>query len=372
MKFKFHIVPSGHPKLRYQHEVVSICEGLRSLGHEYYGSCNYWMEPETGKYLVQQAPPGFEAEVHVYNTYYFDAFPEKIKEADYSKINILIDREDGLYGAYGHPQFRKFNLILRTHYNKQINYGYYNPHIRPWAFGLSDRIIRTIDQSSKEEILNRVLISFRISHDLRGAAVEKMSPVLKRKYEIFNGATDHFALADPAKLTDADKIYAEQSGKRHDPVYYQKLNSSLLTYSFGGFLCPRPFATNRINKQFQQGYKLASAILKKFNRDDSGCYFINQFDSWRLWESFYSRTCPIHMDFEDWDFVLPVMPVNKVHYWGVKRFQFEQSAEELLALHRDDILQIGENGRKWSLENYGPIAVAERFVNTIEEIDSRK
>ncbi|HEV7231246.1 MAG TPA: hypothetical protein VGO45_07960, partial [Bacteroidia bacterium] len=95
-RFLFHVVPSPHPKLRYQHEMVSICEGLRELGFLFYGSSDYWFDPESKEYLIRKAPEGFEADVHVYNTYYFHAFPEAITQVDYSRKNILIDREDGL------------------------------------------------------------------------------------------------------------------------------------------------------------------------------------------------------------------------------------------------------------------------------------
>jgi len=369
MNFKFHLVPAHHTKVRYQHELVSICEGLRELGYEFYGSSSYWEEPETGTLLIREAPVGYDAQVQVYNTYFFEAFPEAIREVDYSKINILIDREDGLYGAYGHPQFRRFNAILRTHYSKNIPYAYYNKNIRPWAFGLTNRIMHAIDRSAGQAMQDRVLLNFRIAHDLRGMAVEKMSPVLSGKYAAFNGATADFAPADAALLTPADTVYAKQSGSRHDPVYYQRLDTSILTYAFGGFVLPKPFATNRLVRPLQGGVKLAAALLRKLKQDDSGCYFINQFDSWRLWEALYSRTCPIHLDLEDWSLVLPVMPVSKVHYWGVKRFQFEQSAEELLAMHRDDLQEIGENGRIWSKVHYSPLAVAERFITLVNQLE---
>jgi len=368
MRFQFHIVPGQNKHLRYQHESVSICEGLRELGYEFYGSDNYWFEPDKNSFLIQKAAADFNSDVDVYSTYYFRAFPDAIHKVDYTKINIFIDREDGLYGEYGNSNYKKFNLILRTHYNKNINYGYYNDNIKPWAFGLSNRIINIIDSSRNEKVIDRTFVSFRLSHDLRSRAVNEMSPVLVQKHPIFKSITIDLENKEPKFLSETDKLYWLQSGHRHDPEYYKLLNSSLLTYSFGGFIFTKPFATNRIVRQFQKVYKLSAAILDKLSIDNSGCYFIDQFDSWRLWESFYSNSCPIHMNFDSWDWVLPVMPINKVHYWGVSGFNFAQSASELISLHNDDILQIGYNGRIWAKENYGPIAVAERFLHMIKQL----
>ncbi len=365
MKYKFYIVPPDHPQVRYQHEIVSLCEGLRLLGREFFGSCKYWLEPERNEYLLKEASGSFQSDVDVYNTYYFAAFPEKINDVDYSKINILIDREDGLYGAYGHPQFKRFNLILRTHYNGNINYAYYHPNIRPWAFGLSDRIIRAIDQSAGLVPEKRVNVNFRIPHVLRDKAAAGFMPILLPVYPLNTTVTTGYDPGHPGEYSDTDRVDWVQSGHRHDPAYYKLLNSSLLTSAFGGFVFIKPFATNRVVSQFQKYYKLKSAILEKLRMKTSRCYFIDQYDSWRLWESFYSNTIPLHMDFRDWNFILPEMPEHKVHYWGVKGFDFDNSARELLTLHPDDVLQIAQNGKTWSKQHYSPVAIAQRFEKLI-------
>jgi hypothetical protein len=372
MNFLFHVVPSDHPLLRYQHEYVSLCEGLRELGYTFYGTAEYWQEPEKKQFLIHKAPVSFVSDVAVYNTYYFAAFPEAIKEVDYSRINILIDREDGLYGTYGHPMFKKFNLILRTHYNGHINYTYYHPNIKPWAFGLSNRIMKAVDDSFDEPTIDRILVNFRIAHQLRDKAAHSFVPFLAERYPVFNRITNEIgALGTSASTTEYDRINWEQSGHRHDPAYYRLLNTSILTSTFGGFVFLKPFATNRIVRQGQHFYGLLSKILKGLGKDDAVCYFIDQYDSWRLWEAFYAKTCPVHMDFEYWKWILPVMPKNKVHYWGVSGFRFEQSAQELLEMHRDDILQIANQGRTWSAANYGPVPVADRFLKLVKELEKR-
>jgi hypothetical protein len=366
-EIKFFIVPSGHPKLRYQHEIVSLCEGLRDAGHLFYGNCNYWLEPVRKKYLIEEAPSGFDAEVHVYNTYYFTAFPEAFLTVDYSKVNVLIDREDGLYGEYCNRAYEKFDLILRTHYNGYIDYDHYHPNIQPWAFGLSERIINTVDKSRDLNPLKRTLLTFRLEHTLRAKAVVEMSPAFGKNFPIYKGVTTETHVEKPAGFTEEELVFWDQSGHRHDPEFYRSLNSSLLTFAFGGFIYPRPFADTRFMRPFQKISQAASSILRGLGRDDSSCYFIDQFDSWRWWESMYSNTCPIHMNFSDWKFILPEMPEDKVHYWGVSRFNFEASAIQLAETHPDDLRHIGIAGSKWTSKHYSPAAIAERFLKHINK-----
>jgi len=95
-------------------------------------------------------------------------------------------------------------------------------------------------------------------------------------------------------------------------------------------------------------------------------YYINQFDSWRLWESLVSNSVPIHLDFEENGFVLPVMPENFKHYWGVTGLDFEQSAIALLEANRDHLDTITFSGKQWALEHYSPIAQAQRLLNYLK------
>jgi hypothetical protein len=347
--------------VRYQHESVALCEGLQELGYEFFGADNYWFEPERQTYLIKKAPENFSSDVNIYSTFYFRAFPAEIENVDYRKINIFIDREDGLYGEWGNPKLKKFHLILRTHYNKNINYKYYNKNIYPWAFGLSNRIVNAIDSTNTNEIINRTYLSFRLSHDLRSRAVNEMSPSFEKKYPVFNSVTIDIENKKKKIFSALDEQYWIQSGHRHDPEYYKLLNTSLFTYAFGGFLYLKPFATNRIVRQLQHLTKLKKNIFGENPKN----YFINQFDSWRLWESFYANSCPIHMDFDYWDWILPVMPQNKIHYWGVEGFDFKKSAEVLIQLNEKDILKITKAGKQWSLENYSSKAVAKRLIEMI-------
>jgi hypothetical protein len=367
-RIKFFILPPNYYEREYQHESVSLAEGFRELGILFYGTTDYWWDPDRKQFLIQKAPDEFVAEIHVYNQNYLYHFPEEVRNVDYSVVNILIDVEDGLYSAYTQRAlYEKFDLILKAHYTKNINYSYYHKNIQPWAFGLSERIMQQIDSCMGVPVEKQVLINYRISHSLRSIASARFSPGISGNYELFKYTTDTSPEGFGA-FTEKDLLFWKQTNQRHDPQYFKWLNKSLLTYAFGGFTQIKPFATNRLVRQLQSFFRIKAAVLSKLGQDTSSCYFIYQYDSWRLWESFYSQSCPVHMDFEDWGFVLPVMPVNKVHYWGVKRLDFEKSAEELVQLKEETIKEMGLKGRAWVKENYGPKAVAARFLKTVETI----
>ncbi|HVA98903.1 MAG TPA: hypothetical protein VNG53_08410 [Bacteroidia bacterium] len=380
MTFKFFLVPSNHPPAAYHHEMVAIAEGLRDLGISYYGTLNYWKESETNNYLIEQAPANFDAEVHIYSVYYFNYYKLDIeKTVDYTKINIIIDREDGYYSLFSDKRYSKFDAILKTHYNKNIPYHYYQKNVIPWAFGLSNRIIKSIDESINTKVEDKTYINFRITHHLREMAYEKFNPIISQKYPIDFSSSLSAITGKPFKaeaikeeqppyFSEAEKLYQLQTGFRHDTNYYRKLNSSLLTYTFGGYVATKPFLTNRLLHPIHYLYKSIRWGYEQLNLDVSNLVFIYQYDSWRWWEALYANTCPIHMDFEDWGWVLPVMPENKIHYWGVKKLDFEKSANELRQLHRDDILQIGLNGRNWSKQHYNPLATANRLIDLVNKI----
>lgn len=382
MTFKFYLVPGDYPKAAYHHELVAVAEGLKDLGMKYYGTLDYWKEPDTNKYLIEKAPKNYEAEVNIYSVYYFYFYKGEIDKVDYSKINIIIDKEDGYYSLFSDRQFHKFDIILRTHYNKNIPYHYYQKNVKPWAFGLSNRIIQSIDASINTPIEDKVYVNFRVNHNLREMAYEKFNPIISKKYPIDFSTTLPSITERPFKsdiikeetnqiFSETDKLYQLQTGFRHDLNYYRKLNSSILTYAFGGIVYVKPFLTNRLLHPKHQVYKLIHSGYKYINADISKLVFINQYDSWRWWEALYSNTCPIHMNFNDWGWLLPEMPENKVHYWGVNKLNFEESATQLMQLHRDDILQIGLNGRIWAKKHYSPVATTNRLLSLINDIKEK-
>ena len=106
-------------------------------------------------------------------------------------------------------------------------------------------------------------------------------------------------------------------------------------------------------------------ILNKLGRKTGT---IQQWDSWRLWESFAAGCATFHVDFEKYGFMLPVMPENWRHYIGVDLDDIEATTDRIVA-NPGLLEQVAAAGREWALENYAPIPVAKRFLATTLAVD---
>ena len=72
----------------------------------------------------------------------------------------------------------------------------------------------------------------------------------------------------------------------------------------------------------------------------------------------------MHADLHKYGCVLPVMPVNMVHYIG---FDLEHPMRIVDRIRNEPALlgRIGDAGKAWALEYYSPKAVATRFIGLI-------
>ena len=114
MKILFHLEPYREPKMaHYQHAMLTIAEGLKELGVEFYGNIDYWYDLEDQEYTVQKAPEGFTPDVSIYSCWYVirnkDTFLDKV---NYDHINVLLDAQDGWETPVLWPIFDDFDLIL--------------------------------------------------------------------------------------------------------------------------------------------------------------------------------------------------------------------------------------------------------------------
>jgi hypothetical protein len=368
-KIQFFLAPTETLSRQfYFHDCIALAEGFRELGIEFRGNINYWQEPETTSFLIQQAADSFRSTINIFSIYYFQNNPKKYSEIDPDKINIVLDTNDGIGILCYSPELQDADLILRAHYHREQSYPNF---VKPWAFGLTHRIIRELQKTESLKPEERVFSSFRHDHNLRRLALAHMNPIIKNRYVIYE-KTSESTMAD-------DQISNEQTKGRHDRNYFQRLNQSLLTYCFGGnYQLKMPLyrdLPSRLRKKWiQTREKLLRQMIRPQTYDEylnfiaryQQYYYINQFDSWRLWESLVSNSVPIHLDFEENGFVLPVMPENFKHYWGVTGLNFEQSAIALLEANRDHLETIAFAGKQWALKHYSPIAQAQRLLNYLK------
>lgn len=364
MKFLFYIVPEGEYPI-FQHDAVSLAEGLVALGHEVYGSGNYWYDHGLGGYLLKVAPTSFKPDISIYNASYINLLDPNLNTINWSETNILLDFSDGFRTLSNDIRFKSFRYILRTHYNKNIKY---RDNVIPWAFGITNRMIEENDKWIHKKIKKNIFENYRVYYNSRSYGINALNKLLKFQYNILSLITDRFnEKKKDVSYEKSIKSYWWQTYFRHDSQYFEILNSSSFCYCFGGGIIPK------IAKNFPTVFE--EVYLKFFRRITSLCYmlgiknskyYINyQYDSWRFWETLISNSCPITMDYMEWGFVLPVMPINGIHYYGVKGLNYKKCADNILEQSDEAIEQVSLSGREWALKYYSPDPVAKRFINLI-------
>lgn len=350
MRIKFYLVPYDKPtNAAYQHQEVCLAEGLKDYGVEFYGNINYWMDLGANKYLINKAPTGFKSNINIYSGRYFVQNKEDFN-LDKKAFNILIDSDDGIQTICLSSEARQFDLILRTHFSRGMKY---QSNVRPWAFGLSNRIILENENFIDEPIKEQCYINYRVSHNLRELAGNKMVNILNERFKILHQFTETLKVVENIRKDKYD--YWNQTGRRHNKEYYKILNCSILSFAFGGIL------------EYKSSFhRFKEALENKAHLNFSNNFNIFQFDSWRLWEGLLSKSCPVHIDFKDWGVELPEMPVSGVHYIGVKGTHFKKTAQELVRMQNDEITAIGYKGREWVLKHYAPKPTAIRLLKMVK------
>lgn len=379
MKFQFFHLPYEGPKHSgYDHCAQALAEGLRALGFEYYSNIPYWPAYGTGELLSHQAPTGYKADVAIYSDSFLREHLHDFDSIlDPKQFNVLTDtsgfmwlrawytttRGQYVQKAFNQPVFDNFDLILRNHYG---TYFKYDDNVSPWAFGLTERIIQAIDSQRAGAVKVQIASNFRILHDIRKMAIEALSPLLQQQYEIVTSVTESLQGAATPQVATEEQYYWERSGRRHSLAYFKLLNESMLTFTFGGLIDYPPTGDSGLHELRRQLNRLSRKIKESLGADYSKNIYLFQFDSWRMWESMVANTCPVAMDMESWGQQMPVMPVNGVHYLGIKGLNFKATAEQILNMNPEEVEAIGKNGRKWALEHYAPVPTAQRLLKLIE------
>lgn len=365
-KIYFYCCPYKSPeKAAFQHAIISIAEGLQELGIEFYSNIKYWkLSPSVDKYLFNNSrtitPDDCDAVVldNEWFTYGLE-MPKDLFHVNRKYVTIYID-SDGLYAYYLKKEFRNFDIILRTQYNRKLEYP---PNIAPWAFGLSNRIIEYTQvglsySARKKSILN----NFRVPQQVREIANRSFIPIINQLFPV-DISFDRF---NNKPVSYKDRMLWEQTGRRHYLSYYEKLKSTAFCCCFAGiFVFPFPPNVNSIFFKILNSWNLNTV---KYGIPTKA---ITQFDGWRFWETLASGCIAIHADFEEYGIQLPVMPENFRHYIGIdfnnleKSFQMIKNKTELLPY-------ISKEGKKWALQFYSPKAVAKRFIQYVRKLKTNR
>jgi hypothetical protein len=363
MKILFKVVANTTNGI-YQHNIICLAEGFKQMGLQFFGNIDYWFNEEDETYLIQSCYPSFKPDIVIYSSQFIRESFNKEPKILSNHLSVLIDSEDGYY-TVSDLYANHFNFVLRSHYNSNRKYP---TNVYPWAFGLSERMIKAIKTSKYSTLQERIFINYRVFYNGRYLARKFLDPILKSKFTLYNQITDPYdsEALKKEKISNLEKSYWWQTGCRHDLEYFKLLNGSRFTYSFGGpiiFKLPAIYLSRNVLKLNRK----ISEVLLKYKLLSSNKFLNYQFDSWRFWETMASNSIPLHFDFESWNFVLPVMPINGVHYFGVVKLNFKECGDKILSLSASDLNQISIDGTNWVLEHYSPKAVSSRLLNIVHD-----
>lgn len=206
----------------------------------------------------------------------------------------------------------------------------------PIGFGLSSAMIRkSLDLTPETPRIDGFLHSFRpsLNQHLRACLDLVLLPALSQQIPVHH------------RLTSA--------GRWNDD-YYTLLRQHLGCLAYGGTF-EQDFSKNEYFMQNEQFRMFMSCVDQKRET------VVLRWDSWRFWESLIFGCVTVHLNFEEYGFVLPEMPENWKHYIGINLADVRSDVERLQD-ERKRLPEIAWNGRQWVIEHYSPIAAGRRFL----------
>jgi hypothetical protein len=345
----------------YPHLLIVLAEGLTALGFEIYSNCSYWrLSHNSEEYLFRHNPDISPDDCSI--VIFGDIFrkeeitkplttPEKLFHPNRQYLTVLLEDCDGCATFTFRPEYRKADFVFKAHFNSKLKFP---ANVYPWAFGLSERIIKATSNNQNFQYRNNtLLVNYRhkqFAHSVRKTVDKELLSKVDKLI-----ALDRFI--DSNTPTDPyDYWQWSRTGGRHSPNYYQRLKDSAACAAFGGFFVP-PFPKDPSS--------LITRILKNaYSKFGLKSNQIIQWDSWRLWESLAAGCATLHVDFEKYGCQLPVMPENWRHYIGI---DLNNMDETISRIHDEpEILEkVSIQGKLWALEHYSPIATARRFLKSV-------
>ena len=346
----------------YPHSIVCLAEGLKELGVNFYSNVNYWKTSYDQEEYLFNADPEIapdNCDVVVLDSDWFVDnidFPKGLFKSDRNYLTVYFERSANALNLPQNawkPEFRQFDYIFRTHYNRRFIYP---KNVLPWAMGLSNRVLKELDNPLKfSEKQKRLLVNFRLGHPLRKEMQERFIPLIQDSF-ITDDTVDEF---DTSLINSYHHLQWLQTGMRHYPSYYQRLTDSAACACFGGlFINPWPPGAFGPTQWWDK------ALNKILIKVDPRPRRLMNWDSFRFWESLAAGCITFHADLEKYGAVLPVMPVNLHNYVGI---DLENMDEAVARLRSEPKCydEISNQGRQWALEHYSPSPTALRFLETV-------
>lgn len=239
---------------------------------------------------------------------------------------IMLDQSDGFMTYIKNANYYDYYFISSYHENIIKTIG---NNIYPMVFNSTNRIIEATNNNNLfSNRKNFLLYSHRIlsGHPIRKYMLDNIYSKFSNLITQFN---DNFN--EPNK-DNKDYLHWSQSGRRHNPIFYEALKNSKIVDCTGGSIY------NNI------------AI---------------QIDSFKLWEVFFSGCCVIMIDLDLFGIKFPVQPINMKHYIGVTlNKEKDNKTFKDIVDGKINIENIANEGKKWAIENYSPSSFANYILNT--------
>lgn len=358
-----------------QEDVIALAEGLQQLGVQYFSNCDYWLQSlDPDDYLFRHCPEVTHEDCDVVVVSYtwpqwvrmgaFDLRRQPLPAGLFSKrreyTTVLMDNNDGYRTISWEPEYRQFDLILRSKFNPR---AWHPENMRPWAYGLTNRITEATQGSLPFRVRRHaLLVNFGASHPFKYGARElsrdRLEPKIQRILPV-DRTIDELSLepSDPY-----ESLMWRQTGGRFSRSYYERLKQTQAVACFCGDIIPSvPFrgadryllGGNRARLR-----RMLYSILDWFSAHASravGC------DSFRFWEALAAGCATINVDLDRYGVELPVMPENGTHYLGVDFARVDAFVERL----SDDpflLERVANAGKQWAELYYSPKATAQRLL----------
>jgi hypothetical protein len=358
-----------------QEDVITLAEGLRELGVPFSGNCNYWLESTTpGDYLIRHDPTVSADDAGVVVVSYtwpfwirmktFDLVRRPLPEGLFKKgrryKTVYMDSHDGHRTVSWEPEFRQFDLILRSKLN---NRAWHPENMKPWVLGFTNRVSQaTVGAPPFGQRKRAILVNYGASHPYphgtRDFAAHSFDPKIQKILPIDRTKDD--LTREPSDAYEA--LMWRQTGFRFSRAYYDRLKNSQAVACFcGEMIPPMPFRNPECYLAGGNKAKLRRMLYDLLGKLDPRPGRSVQWDSFRFWEALTAGCATFNVDLERYGASLPVLPKNWEHYVGI---DFDRVDDVVERLSEDSAVlgRIASAGRNWAFENYSPRRMAERFL----------
>ena len=336
--------PGGPKKAQYQHTLISIGEGLEQLNISFDSNINYYKK-NNNKYLFNKTNiidyNNYDYIITSFHIHYLEHLTyenddnillhsksELFVKKDKKYKLIMIDWSDGFFEFNKYLKY--YDFYFKSSYQNNI-LPKINTNIYPCVFNATNRIINATKHNNNNWNMRNInlLYSHRVSHDVREYMLE-----LYKNDNFVTFYDDKFK--EPNKT---DNYYIDwcQTGRRHNPDFYDTLKKSKIVDCTGGFV-------RNINNKI----------------------VLCQIDSFKLWEAFFSGCCVIMMDLDLFNIKFPVQPKNMIHYIGITlNPEKDRLLIENIKNGKIDIEKIAQNGYEFVKKNYSPSDLTKYILETI-------